>query len=361
MDPARPTPLTVTKIEAVAHDIRNVHSELGEFPSPVTPEAVVFASSPVRIDGARRFLAEPYATLKGRVVLERVALAYFTPVLADFGGRRRRALGPGGAWNARHEPKWWISRIAGSTLARGLPIPQGGRPAGESGGREDRAGGEPARAAPAGPAPARRRRRRMRTMRDLLRANGGVDVVSGVFSFYSEPGVKNHRVTGRVKPLFRDVQAYNPEKDRDKSFGAEVKERAIDLVENALLQGDPAGTPARGRAEAPAPSARIADGARRAGRLQQPMRVGVRDRFQPAVDPELAEEILDVVANGRRTDAETLGQHAGVRARGEELQDFALATRERFARPERQRRGRGGRRLRHRRFGRDGAEQVDRH
>ncbi len=70
----------------------------------------------------------------------------------------------------------------------------------------------------------------MTTMNDFLRAHGGFDVVAGEFSFYSDLHVKDGRIQGYVKPLFRDVRAYVPEQDRDKSFGRKLYERLIDLV-----------------------------------------------------------------------------------------------------------------------------------
>ena len=50
----------------------------------------------------------------------------------------------------------------------------------------------------------------MTRMNDLLRAHGGFDVVSGTFNFYSEIKVKDGRVAGYVKPLFKDLVAYDP-------------------------------------------------------------------------------------------------------------------------------------------------------
>jgi hypothetical protein len=74
----------------------------------------------------------------------------------------------------------------------------------------------------------------LKSMNDLLRAHAKVDVASGVFSVYSELHVKNGRVEGYVKPLFRDLTVYNPEQDEDKSFGQKVKEKAVDVVSKVL-------------------------------------------------------------------------------------------------------------------------------
>jgi uncharacterized protein DUF748 len=67
----------------------------------------------------------------------------------------------------------------------------------------------------------------MKAMNDILRAYGKFDVVRGNFSFYSEMRVKNGAVEGYVKPLFKDVQAFDPEQDRDKGFVRRLYERVI--------------------------------------------------------------------------------------------------------------------------------------
>jgi hypothetical protein len=74
----------------------------------------------------------------------------------------------------------------------------------------------------------------LRTMNDMLRAHGKFDVVGGVFSFYSELAVKNAQVRGWVKPLFRDVQAYDPTQDRDKSTMRKLYEKVITGVSKVI-------------------------------------------------------------------------------------------------------------------------------
>jgi hypothetical protein len=74
----------------------------------------------------------------------------------------------------------------------------------------------------------------LRTMNDMLRAHGKFDVVGGVFSFYSELAVKNAQVRGWVKPLFRDVQAYDPAQDRDKSAMRKLYEKVITGVSKVM-------------------------------------------------------------------------------------------------------------------------------
>jgi Domain of Unknown Function (DUF748) len=73
----------------------------------------------------------------------------------------------------------------------------------------------------------------LKVMNDVLRAHGGVDVVSGVLSVFAQLAVKNGRVDGYVKPLFRDLDVYG-QQDEDKSFGQKLKERAADVVGKVL-------------------------------------------------------------------------------------------------------------------------------
>lgn len=74
----------------------------------------------------------------------------------------------------------------------------------------------------------------MRAMNDLLRAYGKFDVVQGTFSLYSEVRVKNGYVNGYVKPLFKDVKAFDQEQDRDKGFVKRLWERLVGGVSKVL-------------------------------------------------------------------------------------------------------------------------------
>jgi hypothetical protein len=74
----------------------------------------------------------------------------------------------------------------------------------------------------------------MTSMNDLLRAYGKFDVVQGAFSLYSEIRVKGGYVTGYVKPLFKDVKAFDPQQDRDKGFVRRLWERIIGGVSKTL-------------------------------------------------------------------------------------------------------------------------------
>ena len=95
----------------------------------------------------------------------------------------------------------------------------------------------------------------MRAMNKVLRAHGRFDVASGFFSFYTELDVKNQTITGYVKPLFRNVNAYAKEQDADKGFFQQVYEKVVGGVAK-LLENRP-------RDE-------VATQARVAGPVQQP-------------------------------------------------------------------------------------------
>jgi hypothetical protein len=77
----------------------------------------------------------------------------------------------------------------------------------------------------------------MRTMNNLLRAYGNFDVTAGVFSLYSELGVKEGLVKGYIKPLFKDMKVYDTRQDKDKSVVHKLYEGLVGdiakLLENA--------------------------------------------------------------------------------------------------------------------------------
>ncbi len=61
-------------------------------------------------------------------------------------------------------------------------------------------------------------------MNDLLRAYGGFDVAAGSFSLVSELHIKNDKLTGYIKPFFKDMQVYDRRKDKDKSITHQMYE-----------------------------------------------------------------------------------------------------------------------------------------
>jgi hypothetical protein len=74
----------------------------------------------------------------------------------------------------------------------------------------------------------------LKRMNDLLRAHAKFDVSSGLFSVFSELRVKDGRVQGYVKPLFKDLDVYAKAQDEDKGFGQKLKEKAIDVAGKIL-------------------------------------------------------------------------------------------------------------------------------
>ncbi len=74
----------------------------------------------------------------------------------------------------------------------------------------------------------------MTTMNPLLRQYGKFDVVEGKFSLYSELHGKGGLVTGYVKPLVRDVKAYDPTQDQDKSFTKKLYEKLVNVATKIL-------------------------------------------------------------------------------------------------------------------------------
>jgi hypothetical protein len=76
----------------------------------------------------------------------------------------------------------------------------------------------------------------MRTLNKLLRAYGKFDVVHGLFSVYTELRVKNGTVRGYVKPLFKEMDVYDPSQDREKNLFQKIYEGLVggisDLLEN---------------------------------------------------------------------------------------------------------------------------------
>jgi hypothetical protein len=79
----------------------------------------------------------------------------------------------------------------------------------------------------------------MRPMNDLLRAHGKLDVVRGVFSLYAEISVKKGRVTGYVKPLFRDLDVYDEHQDKHKGFFRKLYEGVVGGIARLLENKTP--------------------------------------------------------------------------------------------------------------------------
>ncbi len=310
-DQARP--LRISRLNAVAKDVRNVRSAPQTYPSPLHVEAVVFDDGKLTVDGAADFLAEPFAGVKGSIALDRIELDYFKPVLARYNLIVSRGV-LSGKGDVEYAPTVKIveledlvidgmqaeylyrqrtaavaKQVAGKTAeaakevsnapdvllkAKQLRITNGtfgfvnkekspeyrvflantnltlqnfsnqkseglgtatltGRFMG-SGATAVKATFRPEDKGPDFDLDVRVENTDLRSLNDLLRAYAKIDVAAGVFSVYSEVSVKNGRVNGYVKPLFRDLQVYDPEQDEDKSLGAKLKEKLVGAAAKIL-------------------------------------------------------------------------------------------------------------------------------
>jgi hypothetical protein len=63
-------------------------------------------------------------------------------------------------------------------------------------------------------------------------------VTAGLFSLYSELRVKNGRVEGYIKPLFRDMKVYDGRQDKEKNLFHELYDGMVGGVAE-LLENQP--------------------------------------------------------------------------------------------------------------------------
>ena len=80
----------------------------------------------------------------------------------------------------------------------------------------------------------------MTAMNDLLRAYANFDVTTGTFSFYSELHVKDDKISGYVKPFFKDMKVYDRRKDKEKKVSRKMYEMLVGGVAK-LLERRPQG------------------------------------------------------------------------------------------------------------------------
>ncbi len=77
----------------------------------------------------------------------------------------------------------------------------------------------------------------VKSLNNILRAYGDFDVTFGQFSLYSEFKVKNGTIQGYVKPLFKNLDVYDPAQDKDKGVMKKMYEGLIgglsDLLKNS--------------------------------------------------------------------------------------------------------------------------------
>jgi len=72
------------------------------------------------------------------------------------------------------------------------------------------------------------------SLNDLLRSYAKLDVAGGTFSVYSEVKVHDGRIDGYLKPLFADVQVYDPKQDKDKPLLKKLYEKVVGGVAHVL-------------------------------------------------------------------------------------------------------------------------------
>jgi uncharacterized protein DUF748 len=71
-------------------------------------------------------------------------------------------------------------------------------------------------------------------LNDVLRAYGKFDVTAGTFSVYSEIAVAGGQIHGYVKPLFKDIQVYDPQQDKDKPPLKKLYEKVVSAASHLL-------------------------------------------------------------------------------------------------------------------------------
>lgn len=72
------------------------------------------------------------------------------------------------------------------------------------------------------------------SINELLRAYGRLDVAAGTFSVFSEVTVRNGRIEGYVKPLFKDVKVYDPKQDKKKPVLKKIYEKIVGGLSHVL-------------------------------------------------------------------------------------------------------------------------------
>jgi len=81
-------------------------------------------------------------------------------------------------------------------------------------------------------------RTKVESFNNILRAYGDMDTHHGLFAFFSELSVKDNQIRGYVKPLLQDVEAYDPEQDKDKPLAKKIYEAVVGGV-LGVLENEP--------------------------------------------------------------------------------------------------------------------------
>ncbi len=78
------------------------------------------------------------------------------------------------------------------------------------------------------------RQTQLTAMNNVLRAYGNFDVSAGIFSLVTELHVRNRRISGYIKPFFKDMKVYDRRKDRERGFGHQMYEMLVGGVAKLL-------------------------------------------------------------------------------------------------------------------------------
>jgi hypothetical protein len=308
-------PLRLSQLNIRAENIRNIRSQVGQYPSDIHMQGVIFGSGNMWLDGHADFLAVPHVAMKAQLGLENVKLDYVKPIANRFNILLKAGTLSGtGAIEyaltvkAVHLQKAIVqglqmdyihtAQTAQAEQERGRQVSQAAQAVSNAPGillRADEVSivkselgfinkaakpgyrlflaglemhvtnfsnqltdgamltkisgkfmgsghtvvGATFRPETNGPdfgLAVSIDDTKMQSMNQLLRAYGNFDVVRGFFSLYTELRVKNGVIRGYVKPLFKEMDVYDPRQDQEKSLFQKIYEGLVggtaQLLEN---------------------------------------------------------------------------------------------------------------------------------
>lgn len=96
----------------------------------------------------------------------------------------------------------------------------------------------------------------LKALNNVFRAYTDTDLSKGHLSLFSEISIKNGRVNGYVKPIFKDVEVFDPDQDADKAWTKRVYETVIEGVVELLKNEERQQVAAETDVSGPVPSPR---------------------------------------------------------------------------------------------------------